>query len=83
MEYFLFTFVGIMFWVIFNLVFLLFYNKLIYPNPNLSDKFKRKFILIGLIIPGINIFIIFLIFVIAILTIIAEAIKEEFSKRNN
>lgn len=83
MEYFLFTFVGIMFWVIFNLVFLLFYNKLIYPDPDLSDKFKRRFILIGLIIPGMNIFIILLIFVIAILTIIAITIKEEFNNRNN
>nr|DAT58796.1 MAG TPA: hypothetical protein [Bacteriophage sp.] len=78
MNYLLIFLGGLVFWIIFNLLFLWFYNDHIHPDPDLSDKFKRRFVLIGLLVPGMNILMMLLLPAIAILIIIAVAIKEEF-----
>lgn len=78
MNYLLIFLGGLVFWIIFNLLFLWFYNDHIHPDLDLSDKFKRRFVLIGLLVPGMNILMMLLLPAIAILIIIAVAIKEEF-----
>lgn len=78
MNYLLIFLGGLVFWVIFNLVFLWFYEYIVQDDPDLSDKFKRRFLLIGLAVPGMNVLIMLLLPVIAILAFIISAIKEEF-----
>ena len=78
MNYLLIFLGGLVFWVLFNLVFLWFYNDHIHPDPDLSDKFKRRFLLLGLAVPGLNVLMMLLFPAVAILIIIAVAIREEF-----
>ena len=80
MNYLLIFLGGLVFWVIFNFVFLWFYNDNIHPDPDLSDKFKRRFLLLGLLVPGLNVLMMLLILAVTILIIIVVAIKEEFKK---
>lgn len=80
MNYLLIFLGGLVFWIIFNLVFLWFYNNHILINTTLSDKFKRRLLLLGLAIPGLNVLIVLLYPAVVLLVIIVELIKEELRK---
>ena len=78
MNYLLIFLGGLVFWVLFNLIFLWYYVADVQDDPDLSDKFKRRFLLLGLLVPGLNVLMMLLIPSVAILAIIILAIKEEF-----
>ena len=78
MNYLLIFLGGLVFWVLFNLIFLWYYVADVQDDPDLSDKFKRRFLLLGLLVPGLNVLMMLLIPSVAILVIIIIAIKEEF-----
>lgn len=78
MNYLLIFLGGLVFWVLFNLIFLWYYVADVQDDPDLSDKFKRRFLLLGLLVPGLNVLMMLLIPSVAILAIIIIAIKEEF-----
>ena len=78
MNYLLIFLGGLVFWVLFNLIFLWYYVADVQDDPDLSDKFKRRFLLLGLLVPGLNVLMMLLIPSVAILAIISIAIKEEF-----
>ena len=77
MNYFIIFAVGLMLWICFNVLYILFYYKLIQDESNLSDKFKRRLLLLGLIVPGLNVIIVMLYPLPITFSIIKEAIKEE------
>ena len=80
MNYFIIFAVGLMLWICFNVLYILFYYKLIQDESNLSDKFKRRLLLLGLIVPGLNVIIVMLYPLPIIFSIIKDAIKEELKK---
>lgn len=83
MSYFIIFLVGLMFWICFNILYLMFYYKLIQDEPNLSDKFKRRLLLSGLIVPGLNVIIVMLYPLPIIFSIIKDVIKEEFKNEKD
>lgn len=83
MSYFIIFLVGLMFWICFNILYLMFYYKLIQDEPNLSDKFKRRLLLLGLIVPGLNIIIVILYPLPIIFSIIKDTIKEELKNEKD
>lgn len=83
MKYFIIFAVSLMFWICFNILYLMFYYRLIQDEPNLSDKFKRRLLLLGLVVPGLNIIIVMLYPLPIIFSIIKDAIKEEFKNEKN
>lgn len=72
-----------MFWICFNILYLMFYYKLIQDESNLSDKFKRRLLLLGLVVPGLNIVIVMLYPLPIIFSIIKDTIKEEFNNEKD
>ena len=83
MNYFIIFAVGLMLWICFNVLYILFYYKLIQDESNLSDKFKRRLLLLGLIAPGLNVIIVMLYPLPIIFSIIKDAIKEELKNEKN
>ena len=83
MHYFIIFVVSLMFWICFNILYLMFYYKLIQDESNLSDKFKRRLLLLGLVVPGLNIIIVMLYPLPIIFSIIKDTIKEEFKNEKN
>jgi len=61
----------------------MFYYKLIQDESNLSDKFKRRLLLLGLVVPGLNIVIVMLYPLPIIFSIIKDTIKEEFNNEKD
>lgn len=72
-----------MYYFIIFVVSLMFYYKLIQDEPNLSDKFKRRLLLLGLVVPGLNIVIVMLYPLPIIFSIIKDTIKEEFNNEKD
>nr|DAJ28444.1 MAG TPA: hypothetical protein [Caudoviricetes sp.] len=83
MYYFIIFVVSLMFWICFNILYLMFYYKLIQDESNLSDKFKRRLLLLGLVVPGLNIVIVMLYPLPIIFSIIKDTIKEEFNNEKD
>lgn len=83
MKYFIIFAVSLMFWICFNILYLMFYYKLIQDESNLSDKFKRRLLLLGLVVPGLNIVIVMLYPLPIIFSIIKDTIKEEFNNEKD